>query len=79
MKLEDLICFEVERLSKKYQKDYLEIPDVMEITGLGRDKVREIFNSKNFPLSSYGHKKTVNILSFVIWQIKNNTKGGLYE
>ena len=79
MKIEALISAEVERLSKKFNKDYLELKDVMEITGLGRDKVREIFNSKNFPLSSYGHKKTVTIMAFVIWQMKNNTNGGIYE
>ena len=79
MKIEELICAEVNRLSKKYNKDYLELKDVMEITGLGRDKVREIFNSKDFPLSTYGHKKTVTIMSFVIWQMKNNTKGDLYD
>ncbi len=79
MKIEELICAEVERLSKKYNKDYLELKDIMEITGLGRDKVREILNSKDFPLSTYGHKKTVTIMSFVIWQMKNNTKGDLYD
>lgn len=78
MKIETLICTEVERLSQKYKKDYLELKDVMEITGLGRDKVREIFNSKDFPLSTYGHKKTVTIMAFVVWQIKNNTKGDIY-
>lgn len=77
-KIEELICAEVKRLSEKYKKDYLEIKDVMEITGLGRDKVREIFNSKNFPLTTYGHKKTVSVMSFVIWQIKTNTKGNMY-
>lgn len=79
MKIEELICAEVERLSKKFGKEFLELKDVMQITGLGRDKVREIFNSKNFPLSNYGHKQTVSIMAFVIWQIKNNTKGDLYK
>ena len=79
MKIEELICAEVERLSKKFGKEFLELKDVMQITGLGRDKVREIFNSKNFPLSNYGHKQTVSIMAFVIWQMKNNTKGDLYK
>lgn len=77
-KIEELICAETKRLSDKYKKDYLDLKDVMEITGLGRDKVREIFNSKNFPLTTYGHKKTVSVMSFVIWQIKNNTRGNVY-
>ncbi len=79
MKIEDVINAEIERLSKKFNKDYLDIKDVMQITGLGRDKVREIFNSKNFPLSNYGHKQTVSIMAFVIWQINNNTKGDIFK
>ena len=54
MKIEELICAEVERLSKKFNKDFLELKDVMQITGLGRDKVREIFNSKNIIISVNG-------------------------
>ena len=79
MKIEDVINAEIERLSKKFNKDYLDIKDVMQITGLGRDKVREIFNSQNFPSSNYGHKQTVSIMAFVIWQIHNNTKGDIFK
>ena len=65
--------------SNNEEDNDLELKDVMQITGLGRDKVREIFNSKNFPLSNYGHKQTVSIMAFVIWQMKNNTKGDLFK
>lgn len=78
LKIEELITAEAKRLSDKYGKDYLDIKDVMEITGLGRDKVRKIFNSKDFPLSNYGHKQTVSIMAFVIWQFKMNTRGQIY-
>lgn len=79
MQIENLISAEVDRLSKKFGKEYLELKDVMEITGLGRDKVREIFKSKGFPLSNFGHKQTVSIMAFVVWQMKNNTKGDIYD
>ena len=50
----------------------------MQITGLGRDKVREIMNSKSFPSSKFGKKKTVSVVAFVSWQFKNNMNGDLY-
>lgn len=78
LKIEALILAETKRLSERYGRDYLDLKDVMQITGLGRDKVRQIFNSKSFPLSNYGHKQTVSILAFVIWQFKSNTRGQIY-
>lgn len=75
---EELISSEVERISKRYNKDYLELNDIMEITGLGRDKVRTLFNSKNFPTCKIGKKKTVTIMGFVIWQMEHNTGGNIY-
>lgn len=77
--INELIQSEVDRLSKRYNKDFLDCADIMKITGLGRDKVREMMNSNNFPTSKFGRKKTVGLASFVIWQMKNNTKGGLYN
>lgn len=75
LKIENLISFETTRLSEKYQKDYLDLKDIMQITGLGRDKVREIMNSKHFPSSKFGKKKTVSVIAFVSWQFKNNMNG----
>ena len=71
IKIESLISAEVERLSSKYHKDYFDLKDIMQITGLGRDKVREIMNSRNFPCAKFGKKKTVNIVAFVTWLFKN--------
>lgn len=79
IKIEDLISAEVNRISSKYNKDYLDIKDIMQITGLGRDKVREIMNSKYFPSSKFGKKKTVSVVAFVSWQFKNNMNGDLYD
>ena len=73
-----LISAEAKRLAERYNKDFLDIKDIMQITGLGRDKVREIMNSKEFPASKYGKKKTVSIVAFVTWQFKNNTNGEIY-
>lgn len=51
----------------------------MQIMGLGRDKIREIMNSKEFPSAKYGKKKTVNIISFVTWQFMKNINGDIYD
>lgn len=78
IKIEELISAEVNRLSEKYKKDYLDLKDIMQITGLGRDKVREIMSSKQFPSSKFGKKKTVSVVAFVSWQFKNNMNGDIY-
>ena len=40
LNIESLIQNEVERISTKYNKDFLDCEDLMKITGLGRDNVR---------------------------------------
>ena len=48
MNYENLIKSEVERISTKYNKDFLDCEDLIKITGLGRDNVRSLLRSKNF-------------------------------
>ena len=48
LNIESLIQNEVERISTKYNKDFLDCEDLMKITGLGRDNVRNLLRSKNF-------------------------------
>ena len=79
MNIDNIIISETKRISENLKKDYLECADIMKLTGLGRDKVREMMNSKSFPTSKYGRKKTVSISAFLIWQMKNNTNGDIYD
>jgi hypothetical protein len=60
--------FEVERLSKKYNKEFLDCKDLMDILGVGRDNVRKLMRSEGFPTLSIGNRKVVSIMSFVVWQ-----------
>lgn len=69
IKIEDLITAEVARLSSKYGKEYLECEDIIKITGLGRDNVRNLMNNKNFPTTQIGKRKIVSIVAFVSWQM----------
>ncbi len=72
MNYENLIKCEVERISTKYNKDFLDCEDLIKITGLGRDNVRNLLRSKNFPTTKVGKRQVVSVLNFVTWQIMNN-------
>lgn len=72
MNYENLIKSEVERISTKYNKDFLDCEDLIKITGLGRDNVRNLLRSKNFPTTKVGRRQVVSVLNFVTWQTMQN-------
>lgn len=69
---DNLIKREVERISTKYNKDFLECEDIMKITGLGRDTVRKLLRSNSFPTTKVARRYVVSVLNFVTWQTLNN-------
>ena len=71
LKIENLISAEAKRLSEKYKKDYLDCADIIKITGLGRDNVRDLMSRKDFPLMKVGKRKIVSVVAFATWQIKD--------
>ena len=78
LNIESLIQNEVERISTKYNKDFLDCEDIMKITGIGRDNVRNLFKSKNFPTTKVGKRQVVSVLNFVTWQVTTNLGGEIY-
>ena len=72
--VENLIQREVERLVKKYDKDFLDCEDLIKITGLGRDNVRNLLRSENFPTTKVGKRQVVSVFNFVAWQTMQHTK-----
>lgn len=78
LNIEQLIANEVKRLSEKYGKSYLDCNELIELTGLGRDNVRALMGSANFPITCVGNRKVVSILAFVTWQLRGFDKGGYY-
>lgn len=72
--MENLIQREVERLVKKYDKDFLDCEDLIKITGLGRDNVRNLLRSESFPTTKVGKRQVVSVFNFVAWQTMQNTK-----
>ena len=69
LNIELIIKNEVERISTKYNKDYLDCEDLIKITGLGRDNVRNLMRSKYFPTIRIGKRIVISVLSFVTWQM----------
>ena len=65
LNINNLIQDEVNRISTKYNKDFLDCEDIMKITGLGRDNVRQLLRSKNFPTTKVGKRQVVSVLNFV--------------
>ena len=72
--LNELIQSEVNRISLKYGKDFLDCEDLIKITGLGRDNVRTLLRSKDFPTTKVGKRQVVSVLNFVTWLTLNNTQ-----
>ena len=70
--LNELIQNEVNRISLKYNKDFLDCEDLIKITGLGRDNVRNLMRSKTFPTTKVGKRQVVSVLNFVTWLTLNN-------
>ena len=56
----ELIEIEVDRLSRKYKKDFLDCEDILKITSLGRDNVRTLMRSEKFPTIKVGKRQVVN-------------------
>ena len=73
LNIDNLILKEVERISTKYDKDFLDCEDLIKITGLGRDNVRNLLRSKNFPTTKVGKRQVVSVLNFVTWLTYNNS------
>ena len=75
LNLNELIQAEVDRISTKYNKDFLDCEDLIKITGLGRDNVRNLMRSKTFPTTKVGKRQVVSVLNFVTWITLNNNNG----
>ena len=73
--INNLIQNEVDRISQKYNKDFLDCEDLIKITGLGRDNVRSLLRSKDFPTTKVGKRQVVSVLNFVTWLTTKNNNG----
>ena len=72
LNVDNLIKAEVDRLTTKYNKDFLTCEDLINIMGIGRDNVRNLMRSKSFPTTKVGKRQVVSVLNFVTWLTLNN-------
>ena len=79
LNIDNLIKAEVDRLTTKYNKDFLDCEDLIKITGLGRDNVRNLMRSKNFPTTKVGKRQVVSVLNFVTWLTLNNNTSEMHN
>ena len=79
LNVDNLIKAEVDRLTTKDNKDFLDCEDLIKITGLGRDNVRNLMRSKNFPTTKVGKRQVVSVLNFVTWLTLNNNTSEVYN
>ncbi len=66
-----IISDEVKRLVDQFGKAYLDCNDLVKITGLGKDNVRTLMHSHQFPVLTVGNRQIVSIIHFVMWQLEN--------
>jgi len=64
-------ALEAKRIAEKYSKDFLSCDDLVEIMKVGKNNIRELMNSDNFPTIEIGNRKVVSIISFVLWSLRH--------
>jgi len=65
-------AMEAKRIAEKYGKDYLDCDDLVAILGIGRNNVRDLMRSIDFPTVTIGNRKVVSVISFAMWSLKKN-------
>jgi len=64
-------ALEAKRIAEKYGKDFLSCDDLVQIMNVGKNNIRDLMNSDNFPTIEIGNRKVVSIISFVLWSLKH--------
>lgn len=62
-----LVTYEAKRLSEKYGKDTFDCEDLQRILCIGRNCVRRLLSSKDFPSITVGSRKFVSAISLAAW------------
>jgi hypothetical protein len=65
-------ALEARRISEKYGKDYLNCDDLVSIMGIGKNNVRQLFNSSSFPTVEIGNRKVVSVIAFALWSLQDS-------
>jgi len=63
---------EAKRIAEKHGKEFLNCDDLVAITGLGKNNVRQLMNSIDFPTIEVGNRKVVSVIAFAMWSLAQN-------
>jgi len=66
------VALEAKRLAEKYDKDFLDCNDLIKILGVGKNNVRQLFNSVSFPTVVIGNRKVVSVAAFSLWAMQDS-------
>jgi hypothetical protein len=64
-------AIEAKRLAEKYKKDFFDCEDLVKIMGVGKNNIRQMFNSDSFPTIKIGKRKVVSVIAFIMWSMQN--------
>jgi len=67
-------AFEAKRLAEKHGKDFLDCKDIVQITGLGTNNVRQLMSSDDFPYIQVGNRKAISVIAFALWSLKHGLR-----
>lgn len=70
----ELIQNTINYLVNKFNKNYLDCNDLMQLTGLGKNSIRNLMAKKSFPSTKFGSRVIVYIPNYVIWAFENGEK-----
>ena len=65
-------AIEAKRLAEKYEKDFFDCEDLTNIMSIGKNNIRELMKSEDFPTIEVGNRKVVSVIAFAMWAINNN-------
>ena len=63
-------AIEAKRIAEKYGKDYLDCDDLVKIMDIGKNNIRQLMGSDDFPTITVGNRKVVSVIAFALWSLK---------
>jgi len=63
-------ALEAKRLSEKHNKDFFDCEDLVEIMKVGKNNIRQLMRSAEFPTIEIGNRKVVSVIGFAMWLVE---------
>lgn len=66
-----IIALEAKRIAERYNKDFLDCEDLKKIIGVGKNNIRDLMKSEDFPTIEIGNRKVVSVTAFAAWAFES--------